>query len=74
MKSEQAVQDPVKGVIIRGKHPVGGGLQMNNGTGITKPACNSSNQGMLWMTKGSTDAVEICASKGAFLAWYPLSF
>ena len=57
-----------------GNMKVRGGLQMNNGTGVTQPACNSSNQGMLWMTKGSTDTVAICASKGGALGWYPLSF
>lgn len=57
-----------------GNMKVRGGLQMNNGTGVSQPACNSSSQGMMWMTKGSTDAVEICASKGGTLAWYPISF
>ena len=57
-----------------GNMKVRGGLQMNNGTGVSQPACNSTSQGMLWMTKGSTDTVAICASKGGSLAWYPVSF
>ena len=57
-----------------GNMKVRGGLQMNNGTGVSQPACNSTSQGMMWMTKGSTDTVAICASKGGSLAWYPVSF
>ena len=53
-----------------------GGLQMNYDTAgvTTKPACNSITQGMLWMTKGSTDTVQICASKNGILNWYNFSF
>ena len=57
-----------------GNMKVRGGLQMNNGTGVAKPACNAGNQGMLWMTKGATDTVQICASKSGSLAWYNLTF
>jgi hypothetical protein len=57
-----------------GNMKVGGGIQMNNGSGVTQPACNSSSQGMIWMTKGSTDLLQVCASKGGSLAWYNLSF
>ena len=50
-----------------------GGIQMNNGA-ATQPACSATTRGMLWMTKGTTDTVAICAQKGGSLAWYPVSF
>ncbi|HKI46862.1 MAG TPA: hypothetical protein VKA08_16145 [Balneolales bacterium] len=57
-----------------GNMKVRGGLQMNMGTGVAQPGCDASSQGMMWMTKAATDIVEICASKGGSLAWYPVSF
>jgi len=56
-----------------GNLTMSGGLQMNNGA-ASQPACSSTTRGMLWMTKGATDTVAICAQKGGSLAWYPVSF
>lgn len=58
-----------------GNMKVRGGLQMNNSTTtLAQPACTSSTRGMLWMTKGTTDALQVCAQKSGSLAWYPVSF
>jgi len=56
-----------------GNLTMNGGIQMNNGT-ATQPACSATTEGMLWMTKGTTDTVSICAKKSGTLGWYSLSF
>jgi hypothetical protein len=51
------------------------GIQMNgNPTAVPQPACAAATKGMLWMTKGATDVLEICAQKASVYGWYPLSF
>lgn len=58
-----------------GNMKMNGGVQMNNNaTPLPQPACDAGTNGMLWLTKGNTDVLQICARKSGLFAWYPINF
>jgi hypothetical protein len=56
-----------------GNVEVYGGVRLTNT--LTQPSCDSSHQGTLWFTQGTSgakDTLQVCASDGTSLAWRTL--